>query len=220
MRCEGAQRVDERHGVGARRLGGPRGRGHIGRVGRELDDQRLGRERAHAGDDGAQLGRVGPDVQPGLDVRAGHVELQRVDLVAILERLDEGRELLGGGAHDVGDERHGQRGELGQVVRQVALQALVGQPDRVDQPGRRLVQPRRRVALAGVQRDRLGHECAERELLEQGVAERSPGGDRVERARPVDDRVGERQAEELGQCAGTSARRSASSTGPSTHRRT
>ena len=41
-----------------------------------------------------RLARVGAHDQPGLDVRAGDVELERGDLVALAERLDERRDLL------------------------------------------------------------------------------------------------------------------------------
>ena len=44
----------------------------------------------------ARLARVGAHQQPGLDVRAGDVELERGDLVALGERRDERRDLLGG----------------------------------------------------------------------------------------------------------------------------
>ena len=124
-----------------------------------------------------------------------------------------GADLGGGRAHHVGDQRHRQLGELGQVVLEVAAQALVGQPDRVDHPGRRLAQPRRRVALARLERDRLGDEGREREVGQQRVAEDPARRDRVEGARAVDDRVGELDAAERGQCAGTSAIASPARTG-------
>src|SRR5205085_1585204 len=82
----------------------------------------------------------------------------------------------------------------------------------------RLPQARRRVALARQQRDRLGDERAERELLEQRVTERAPGGNRVERPGAVDDRVRELDAAEVDgrhACAGTTSRRAASKTEPS-----
>ena len=85
-------------------------------------------------------------------------------------------------AHDVDDQRHRERRELGQVLGQEALEPLVGQPDRVDHAGAQLPQPGRRVALARGERDRLGDERGEREALEQRLAERAPGGDRVERS--------------------------------------
>ena len=57
------------------------------------------------------------------------------------------------------------------------------------------------------ERDRLGDERGEREAREQRVAEHAPGGDRVERARGVDDRVRELEAEAPHQA--TSARSAA-----------
>ena len=73
------------------------GRGDLARrraVGRQLDDQRLGRVRADRVEQAGDLARVGADHQPGLDVRAGDVELERGDLVALAEGLDERRDLL------------------------------------------------------------------------------------------------------------------------------
>ena len=57
-----------------------------GAVGRQLDDQRLGRARADRVEQRRDLARVGADHQAGLDVRAGDVELERRDLVALAER--------------------------------------------------------------------------------------------------------------------------------------
>ncbi len=94
-----------------------------------------------------ELARVGADVEAGLDVGAGHVELDRGDLGARVARLQQRGDLLGARAHDVRDQRHGRRvwigaradpelGQLRQVLGEVAVEALVGQPDRVDR-GRR-----------------------------------------------------------------------------------
>ena len=105
----------------------------------------------------------------------------------------------------------GSSASLRQVVREVAVEPLVGQADRVDHPAGQLPQPRRRVALARLERDGLGDEGGERELLVEGVAERLAGGDGVEGPGAVDDPVGERDAAELDQT---------SITGPSTQRRT
>ncbi len=119
------------------------------------------------------------------------------EIGALLEALDERGDLLDRAAHDVRDQRDGEPRQLGQVVGQVALEALVGQPDRVEHPGRGLEQPRRRVAGPRAQRDRLGDEGGEREALEQRVAEHPAGGDRVVGARAVDDPVLELQAAEV-----------------------
>ena len=171
---------------------------------------------AHGVEQCRELDRVGAEHQPGLDVRAGDVELERGDLVALADGSNQVRDLVGRVAHHVDDQRDRQLGELRQVLREELLEALVGQPDRVQQAGRELVQARRRVALARRERDGLGHERGEREALEQRVTERTPGGDRVERAGRVDDGVGEVEEH---QCP-TLSSVSASSTGPSTHRRT
>ena len=161
-----------------------------------------------------ELARVGAHDQPGLDVRARDVELDRRDLVALGEGGDEAGDVLARGAHDVDDQRHGQLGELRQVLLEVAVEALVGQPDRVDHAAGQLPQPRRRVALARLERDGLGDEGGERELLVEGVAEGAACRDGVERPGAVDDPVRERDAAELDHSS------SRSMTGPSTQRRT
>ena len=97
-------------------------------------------------------------------------------------------------------------GQLRQVLLEESLEALVREPDRVDHPGRRLPEPRRRVSGARLRRDRLRDEGREREALEQRVAEGAPGGDRVEGARAVDDRVRESDPAELDRQVGASYR--------------
>ena len=212
-----ADRVDERDGIGAVALGGGGdGRGR-GAVGRQLDDQRLGRARAHGVEQRRRLAGVGAHQQPGPDVRARDVELDRAHLGARGDRRDQLPDIGMARAHDVDDQRHRERRELGQVLGQEALEPLVGQPDRVDHPGAQLPQPGRRVALPRGERDRLGDERGERETLVQRLAERAPGGDRVERAGGVDDRVGQVEPEHA---HATTSSAAASSTGPSTHSRT
>ena len=133
-------------------LGGRRdGRG-LGRVRRELHDQRLLGLRADPLDRRGRLGRIGAHDEAGLDVRARDVQLDHRHLVARPDGRDERRELVAAEAHHRDDQRHGQLGELRQVRLEEAVEPLVRQPDRVDQPGRRLPQPRRRVALARLER--------------------------------------------------------------------
>src|SRR5439155_15208520 len=103
----------------------------------------------------------------------------------------------------------------------------VGETDRVDHPGGRLPQARRRVALARSERDRLRDEGVEGKLVEKRIAEGAAGGDRVVRAGAVKDRAAKgdaAQVDGLAQCPVPAIRAvsswSASSTGPSTHSRT
>ena len=95
----------------------------------------------------------------------GHETLSSIadDLVALGEGGDQAGDVLARRAHDVDDQRHRQLGELRQVLVEVAVEALVGQPDRVDHAAGQLPQPRRRVALARLERDGLGDEGGERE---------------------------------------------------------
>ena len=69
------------------------------------------------------------------------------------------------------------------------VEALVRQADRVDHSRPRLPQPRRRIAGARLERDRLRDVGRERERCSNGVAEDAARGDRVVGARSVDDRV-------------------------------
>ena len=118
-----AQRVDQRDGVGAVRLGGG---GDVGRrraVRRQLDDQRLGACSGRTASSSARrLARVGAHDQPGLDVRAGDVELERGDLVALGERRDERRDLARGvKPMTLTISGTGSSASCGQVLREVAV---------------------------------------------------------------------------------------------------
>ena len=215
--------------VGSGALGGGRNGLRFRCVRRELHDQGLLAERQRAFDRARGLRGVGAHDETRLDVGARHVQFDHRDLVALPNARDELRELVVAEAHHRDDERDGQLREFRQIAREEPFEALVRQPDRIDQAGGRLPQPRRRIALARSQGDRLRHESVERELLEQLIAERTPRGDRVERARPVQDGAAQRDPAELDaavrcQCPlpGTSAVSSsrASTTGPSTQSRT
>ena len=87
-----AQRVDQRHGVGARGLGRLRRTAATSAVfGVSLTISGLRVRGRTARMTRRQLGRVGADVEPGLDVRARDVELDRGDLLARVAGLDQRR---------------------------------------------------------------------------------------------------------------------------------
>ena len=145
-----------------------------------------------------RLGRLLADDQPGLDVRAGDVELDRRDLVARRRpRSTSARELLGARRHHRDDQRHRQLGELRQVVREEALEALVREPDRVDHPGRRL--PERGGGLPARGSGVIVFETkalkGKRSSSASPKARRAAIASKVPRA--VDDRVGEAQPAEV-----------------------
>ena len=116
-----------------------------------------------------------PTISPECDVRTGDVELDRGDLVALGDRLDQARELLAAGRHHRDDQRHGQLRQLRQVLGEESLEALVRQADRVDHPGGRLPDPRRRVAGARLGRDRLRDEGREGEVARAARRRRRAG---------------------------------------------
>ena len=195
--------------------------GRIARIGRQLDDQRLLGGGAHPLECAGGLIGVRAHDQAGLDVRTGHVELDQGHLVALAHPSGEGRQLVAAEAHHRHAERHRQLGQLRQVARQEALEALVGQADRVDQPGRGLPQPRRRVALPRLAGDRLGDEAVERETARTG-RRRTCGGRRSRRRCPDPFRTGPRRRTPQRSVMGTrrTSSRSASMTGPSRQTRT
>ena len=82
-----AQRVDQRDGVGAVRPRPPRRRGRRrSQLGVSLTISGLAVQRPDCVEQRRRLARVGAHDQPGLDVRAGDVELERGDLLALGER--------------------------------------------------------------------------------------------------------------------------------------
>ena len=177
---------------------GLRDGGDVGGVRRELDDQRLGRQRAH-------LARAARPSSPGSAPMSRPVSTFGQETLSSSAatssrsstRLDQRGDLARGRAHDVGDQRDRQPRELGQVLLEVAAQALVGQADRVDQPGRRSHSRGGGLPSRGSSVIVLETKAANGNALEQRVAERAPRGDRVERARAVDDRVRELEAAEV-----------------------
>ena len=87
LRCRGSQRhppdrVDQRQRAGPGLLGGRATAATSVAFGRQLDDQRLVGQRPDRVQQPRDLVRVGAHHQPGLDVRAGDVELERRHLVA------------------------------------------------------------------------------------------------------------------------------------------
>jgi hypothetical protein len=171
-------------------------------------------------DDGLGLVRVTADRDAaGLDVRAGHVELERRDaglgvetaagqlVVDVLEPADRD------------DERspecaHGWQHRVGE-----GLQPGIGQADRVEHAGLDLAHARGLVALAREWRHGLGDD--EREL----AVDREPGragGQRVERAGRIHHGMLELERADAGREVGAhaAATRSPDTTGPSTQSRT
>ena len=206
-----------------------RDRGRVGDVRRQLHDQRLRGQRP-------QRARAAPRVSAGCsptispDWTLGQETLSSIAAtsVAAADRLDQPRELARGSSPITETiSGTGSSASCGRSSAEEALEALVRQPDRVDHPGRRLPEPRRRVAGARLRRDRLRDEGRERELVEQRVAEGPPRRDRVEGAGAVDDRVARarcrRDRSQVHQWPdpGTSAVAISSprTTGPSTQRR-
>ncbi len=204
------QRVDQRDRVGAALLRPDRDRRRVGDVGRQLDDQRLRGQRPQGFEQGRRLGRLLADDQARVDVGAGDVELDRRHLLALRDPLDQARELLVAGAHHGDDQRHRQLGQLRQILGQEPVQTLVGKPDRVDHPRRRLPDPLRLVSGPRLRRDRLRDERRERKVLEQLVPEDAPRSDRIEGPGGVDHRMRQLDAAEV---------RAPRTTGPSTQRR-
>ena len=199
-------RVDEDEAVGAALGGGRRDRGDVRDARAELGQHGHVGLGAAALDKRPRLAGVGADRDATrLDVRAGHVQLDRGDRGVAADAGDGGRVLRRRPAADARDHGDAELAETGQVVGAERVEAGIREPDRVHHSRGRLGDPHRRVALARVQGDRLRHERPQ--------AERS-GRERVERARAVHERVWERDAAERRR-AGQARTRAASTTGPS-----
>ena len=193
--------VDEGERVGAPFFGGGRDFGDARHVGRELDDERepgspLDRPHEVPGRPGGE-GRAGPALP---DVGAGDVELEGGDPLPPAEELHDADVLVLRLAADVDDDRGLQPGEPGQDLFGEGLDADPLEADGVDEPARRLHEPRRRIALARAVVEALDDQAAERVEVEEGlelepVAERAAGGeDRVAELQEsqVDGEVGHR----------------------------
>jgi hypothetical protein len=141
----------------------------------ELRVERLRRGRARSRDD---LGRV---LDRALDVRAGEVQLEHVDLRAVEARA-ELRVLVGREPADGDPDRHAELEEAREVAFDEGVDARIRKADRVQHPAVGLHDPDGGVSLSGQRRDRLRHEGVE--------APRNLGrGERVEAARGVENQA-------------------------------
>ena len=137
-----ADRVDEREAVRAGGDDRPRRLGDVPGRRRELRVERLRGARAAAGDDlRRRLGRL-------LDVRAREVELDRLDIGAIVEALADAGVVVGGEAADRDPDAQAEPRERGQRLVEEAVDAGALQADRVEHARA----PSRRSARAGCPR--------------------------------------------------------------------
>jgi hypothetical protein len=112
-----------------------------------------------------------------LDVRAGDVQFQPADHVHLVQPSGHLAVILDRRAGHVHDHRFAVLAELGDLVADEGLQPDVGQPDRVEHARPGFDDARRGVALARVQRNRLGHQPAQQpQVHEVGILERVAAG--------------------------------------------
>ena len=164
--------------------------------------------------------------QAGLHVRAGHVELERRDLVAGRKRADQLGHLGRLKPITLTISGTGSSARPGQVGFQITGQTLVGQPDRVHQPGRQLPQPGGGLPWRGARVTVLDTKAANGKFSSSS----SPKARRAARASKVPEalmigwassmpaKVGQWPIPGVASASGPSW--AASSTGPSRHRRT
>ena len=195
--------------------GGQRDGRDVGDARRQLGQQRQVGLGPAALEQRPRLGRVGADRDAaGVDVGAGHVQLERGHGRVRADPPHGDGVLLPAPAAHAHDQRHAQLGQPRQVLVAEPVEARVGEPDRVDHALRRLGDALRRVACARVQRDGLGDEGGHAEGARR---------QRVQRARAVQHRMGEVDPAEAGgqatHRAPPASTRPASSTGPSTQSR-
>ena len=107
-------------------------------------------------------------------------------------RRGHSHELVVRAAGDADDDRHAERRQVRQMVRDERLDAVVVQADRVEHAGGGFDRSPRRVAGARLLRDRLGQDAAEPAEVDQafhlaGVAERAGGDeDRIRQPQPAE----------------------------------
>ena len=158
-----------------------RDRSRVGDVRRQLHDQRLAGQRPQRLQQRRRLARLLADDQARVHVRAGDVELDRSDLVALARPPRPARRTPRRSSPS-------PRRSAAPAARPAAAgrrprkpsSALVGQPDRVDHRRRLLPEPRRRVADPRLGGDRLRDVGAERELA-RARRRRTPGARRSRR---------------------------------------
>ncbi len=167
--------------------------GDAGHVGRQLGDDRCGRGAAAVGDEPLAHGRIGAEIDAAGDVRAGDVQLQGGDAGEAVEPGRHGHEFVVRAAGNADDDRHAERCQVRQVVRDEGLDPVVIQADRVEHASGRLDGAPRGVAGPRLLGDRLRQNTAEAVEIDEtghfaGVAER---------ARSDEDRIRQPQAAEL-----------------------
>jgi hypothetical protein len=151
----------QRHGIRPRLGRRPRDRHHVGDVGRQLRQDRQRADLAHPPHHAPRQFRVGGEINAARDVGARQVQLQSRQSVRPPDHRGHLDELVLVLTRDVGNHRGRQRTQVGQVVGQEVLDAVVVQADGVEHARRRFDGPRRRVAGPRPARDRLGDDAAE-----------------------------------------------------------
>ena len=130
---------------------------------------------------------------PFLDVRAGDVQLERVHALGIGEDARHLDVLVERRAADVDDDDRAALAQLGQPLRDEAVDADALQADRVQHAGRRFDDARRRVSFALGEEQSLDRDAAERRQVDDvGVLDAV-----AEAAARGDQRIGERQRSDL-----------------------
>ena len=189
---EAEDRIHEREPVRTRLLRGAGDLGDVRRRRRELRVERLSGRCPRGGDD---LPHARRDI---VDVRAGDVELDRLDLGPVVEPVAEMGVVGNCEGADRDPDRHAELAQPRQRVREEAIDSRICQPDRVQHSVLDLGDSRRRVSIPRQRSHGLGHEGIE-------------GARHLRRCQGIE---ATRSVQEL-----HAATASAASTGPSTHRR-
>ena len=134
--------------------------GDVGHVGRELGEQRKIDVLAHALHAVGRHRRTFREREARLDIGAAQVELDRLEVAGMGavrggELLADHGELEHALARHVDDQRRAAAAHARQRLRDQVVDALVRQPDRVQDPAGHLDDARRRIAAARVERHRL-----------------------------------------------------------------
>ena len=159
--ARGAQRVDQRDRVGPALLGGERDRGRVGRCSASASRSAASRSAGGAP-------RRAPASPPAARRRSdrtstfGHETLSSIAATSSRPPTPSTRRAKPSRSVAITEtiSGTGSSASCGRSCGEEPLEALVREPDRVDHPARRLIEPRRRVARAGLRGDRLRDEGA------------------------------------------------------------
>jgi hypothetical protein len=174
--------VDERDRIGAA-IG--RGFGNFGdacHIGGQLGQDGNGARSANVAHQAVAQARVGAEIDAVSYIRARDIELDRGDPFLTVKLASHGNELVVRSAGDTDNYRGWQFAQIGQMVSNEGVDAVVVQADRIEEAGGRFDRPPGCIARPWLGRHRLGQDAAQTLKIDQmldlaGVTKRAGRGE-------------------------------------------